>query len=58
MPTKTSCEPYNKSIFVKNLLRYMQINHLKKIDIAKAAGVSSGTFSDWISERSFPRTAK
>ncbi len=48
----------NKTVFARNLRKYIQVNNVLKIDVARAAKVSSGTISDWLSERSYPRMDK
>ena len=48
----------NKEIFIRNLKRQLEISGKKKIEVAKAIGVSSGNFSDWLKGRSYPRMDK
>ncbi len=48
----------NKTVFARNLRHYIQLNNVLKIEVARAAKVSSGTISDWLSERSYPRMDK
>ena len=48
----------NKEVFVRNLKRHLNISGKKKIEVAKAVGVSTGTFSDWLKGRSYPRMDK
>lgn len=48
----------NKEIFIRNLNRYIEISGKKKIEVAKAVGVSTGTFADWLKGRSYPRMDK
>lgn len=48
----------NKTVFARNLRHYIQLNNVLKIEVARAAKVSSGTVSDWLSERSYPRMDK
>ncbi len=48
----------NKTVFASNLRHYIQLNNVLKIEVARAARVSSGTISDWLSERSYPRMDK
>lgn len=48
----------NKTVFASNLRHYIQLNNVLKIEVARAAKVSSGTVSDWLSERSYPRMDK
>jgi transcriptional regulator with XRE-family HTH domain len=48
----------NKTVFAKNLKHYIELNGVLKIEVARAVKVSSGTISDWLSERSYPRMDK
>ena len=48
----------NKEVFVRNLKRHLNLSGKKKIEVANAVGVSSGTFSDWLKGRSYPRMDK
>ena len=48
----------NKEIFIRNLKRHLSISGEKQIDVATAIGVSTGTFSDWLKGRSYPRMDK
>ncbi len=48
----------NREVFVRNLKRHLNLSGKKKIEVAKAVGVSSGTFSDWLKGRSYPRMDK
>lgn len=48
----------NKEIFIRNLKRHLETSGKKKIEAANAAGVSTGTFSDWLKGRSYPRMDK
>ena len=48
----------NKEIFSRNLKRYVNESGLMQKEIAKAVGVSSGTFSDWVCGRAYPRMDK
>ena len=54
MPNKAKDKVYDTNIFISNLERYLAINRLKKIDVANAIDVSTGTISDWSKGRSFP----
>lgn len=48
----------NKTIFSENLRYYLSITGEKQRDIARVAGVSEGTVSDWLKRRSYPRMDK
>lgn len=48
----------NKTVFARNLKHYIELNDVRKIEVARAVKVSSGTISDWLSERSYPRMDK
>lgn len=48
----------NKEIFIRNLKRHLEKSGAKKIEAARAAGVSTGTFADWLKGRSYPRMDK
>ena len=48
----------NKEIFRRNLKRHLEISGKKKIEVARAIGVSSGNFSDWLNGRVYPRMDK
>lgn len=48
----------NKEIFIRNLNRYIEASGKKKGEVAKAVGVSTGTFADWLKGRSYPRMDK
>ncbi len=48
----------NKEIFSRNLKRYVNNSGATQKDIAKAIGVSTGTFCDWVKGRAYPRMDK
>lgn len=48
----------NKTVFAKNLKYYIELNGVRKIECARIAKVSSGTISDWLAERTYPRMDK
>jgi repressor LexA len=48
----------NKEIFSRNLKRYVNNSGATQKEIAKAVGVSTGTFCDWIKGRAYPRMDK
>lgn len=48
----------NKEIFSRNLNRYVAKSGENQKDIAKAIGVSAGTFCDWMKGRAYPRMDK
>ena len=48
----------NKEIFSRNLKRYVDKSGATQKDIAKAIGVSTGTFCDWVKGRAYPRMDK
>ena len=48
----------NHEIFAKNLRKYVEQANKSQIEVARAIGVSKGTFSDWIKCRSYPRMDK
>lgn len=45
----------NKSIFAKNLQRYMKINNKNQQDLSNDLGFGQSTISDWINEKKYPR---
>ena len=47
-----------KTIFIKNLKRYLYLNQKTQKEAAAAIGVSTGHFCDWIKGRSYPRADK
>lgn len=55
-PAKTDLG--NQEIFSRNLKRYIVKSGEKQKDIAKAVGVSTGTFCDWVNLRAYPRMDK
>ena len=48
----------NSEIFARNVRRHLANAGKKQIDACRAIGVSTGTFSDWMSGRSYPRMDK
>jgi transcriptional regulator with XRE-family HTH domain len=48
----------NKEIFSRNLKRYLDKSGKTQKEIAKAVGVSTGTFCDWVKGRAYPRMDK
>ncbi len=48
----------NKEIFSRNLIRYLENSGKTQKEVAKAVGVSTGTFCDWTKGRSYPRMNK
>ena len=48
----------NKEIFIRNVKRNLANSGSKQIDVCRAIGVSTGTFSDWMKGRSYPRMDK
>ena len=48
----------NKEIFAQNLKRYLNLAGVQQKDVAAAIKVSTSTFSDWVSGRSYPRMDK
>jgi transcriptional regulator with XRE-family HTH domain len=48
----------NKSIFAKNLKRYMEINGKTRRDICQALDLSYYTVSDWCNAKKYPRMDK
>ena len=48
----------NKEIFSRNLKRYVNNSGATQKEIAKAIGVSTGTFCDWVKGRAYPRMDK
>lgn len=48
----------NKSVFSKNLKKYMAINEKSRRDICEALGFSYYTFSDWVNGKKYPRMDK
>ena len=48
----------NKEIFSRNLRRYIDSSDVTQKEVAKAIGVSTGTFNDWIKGRAYPRMDK
>jgi repressor LexA len=45
----------NKEVFSKNLIRYMEINHVDRSEICKTIGVPYTTFVDWEKGKIYPR---
>lgn len=48
----------NKSIFARNLQRYMDLHQKTRRDVAEAIGVSYYTFTDWVKGKKYPRMDK
>ena len=48
----------NKEIFSRNLKRYIDSTDITQKEVAKAIGVSTVTFNDWIKGRAYPRMDK
>ena len=48
----------NKSVFAKNLNRYMKENRKTRREICQALGFSYYTFSDWCNGKKYPRMDK
>ena len=48
----------NQEIFSRNLKKYIVSSGEKQKNIAKAVGVSTGTFCDWVNLRAYPRMDK
>ena len=48
----------NKEIFSRNLRRYIDSSDVTQKEVAKAIGVSTGTFNDWVKGRAYPRMDK
>ena len=48
----------NKKVFAENLKYYIATTGVLQKDVAKIAGVSQGTITDWVSCRSYPRMDK
>lgn len=48
----------NKEIFSRNLKRYLDKSGKTQKEVAKAVGVSTGTFCDWVKGRAYPRMDK
>ena len=48
----------NKKVFADNLRHYIAKTGILQKDVAKVAGVSQGTITDWLSCRSYPRMDK
>lgn len=49
---------YDKSIFARNLKKYMEIKRVNSIDIAKFLNVSKSIVSDWCNAKKMPRMDK
>ena len=58
MSSKNDNNLGNKRVFSENLLHYLAKHGEMQKDIATVAGVSSGTVTDWIKMRSYPRMDK
>ena len=48
----------NMEIFSRNLKRYLKNSESTQKEVAKAVGVSAGTFCDWVRGRAYPRMDK
>ena len=48
----------NKEIFIRNLKRYLAETGTRQNTIAQVVGVSTGTISDWMMGRTYPRMDK
>ena len=48
----------NKEIFSRNLRKYMELSGVTQRELARLAGVSTGTFNDWVKGRIYPRMDK
>lgn len=48
----------NKSVFAKNLKRYMALAGKSRKEVSDAIGVSYYTFTDWVNAKKFPRMDK
>jgi transcriptional regulator with XRE-family HTH domain len=48
----------NKEVFSRNLNRHLKNTNSLQKDVAKAVGVSAGTFCDWCKGRAYPRMDK
>lgn len=47
-----------RSIFVKKLKYYMELNNINQMDLMKEFGLSSSTISDWCTGKKLPRMGK
>ena len=48
----------NKSIFAKNLKRYMALAGKSRKEVSEAIGVSYYTYTDWVNGKKYPRMDK
>ena len=48
----------NKEIFSKNLVFYLNVCGKEQKEIAKAIGVATSTFNDWVKGKKYPRIDK
>ena len=48
----------NKEVFSRNLRRHLEQSGKMQKEVAAAVGVSTGTFSDWLKGRAYPRMNK
>lgn len=48
----------NKEIFSRNLRRQLKNANVLQKDVARAIGVSTGTFADWCNGKLYPRMDK
>ena len=51
-------EARSRKVFAENLSHFIEQKRVYKKDVAAYCGVSTGTFSDWIKARSYPRVGK
>lgn len=48
----------NKEIFAQNLNRYLRLSGKTQSEVARAVGITRGTFCDWVKGRAYPRMDK
>ena len=48
----------NKSVFSKNIKKFMEINNVDRYQLADALDVKYTTLTDWINGNSYPRIDK
>lgn len=51
-------EARSRKVFAENLSHFIEQKRVYKKDVAAYCGVSTGTFSDWLKARSYPRVGK
>jgi len=51
-------EARSRKVFSENLKHFIEQKGVLKKDVAAYCGVSTGTFSDWLQCRSYPRVGK